>query len=110
MKLIALMIITSVIGLLFGLGFFFFPAWTESSYGANLGIGGQFITRLLGSVSLGFAVLFWLARNSPNSGTRHAIVVSGFVTMIIGFTLSILDRAVGIEMLSPDRQLRSIYY
>jgi hypothetical protein len=97
MKLKTLMIITSIIGLLFGLSFLFFPAWTEASYGVNLDMGGQYIARLLGSVYLGYAVLFWLARNSPNSETRHAIVVSAFVTMILGLILSIYDRAVGIE-------------
>jgi hypothetical protein len=97
MKLKTLMVITSIIGLLFGLGFFFAPAWTEASYGVNLDIGGQYIARLLGSVYLGYAVLFWLARNSPNSGTRRAIVVSGFVTMVLGLILSIYDRIVGIE-------------
>ena len=97
MKLKTLMIVTSIIGLLFGLSFFFLPAWTEASYGVNLDIGGQYIARLLGSVYLGYAVLFWLARNSPNSETRHAIVVSAFVTMILGLLLSIYDRVLGIE-------------
>ena len=97
MKLKTLMIITSIIGLLFGLSFFFFPARTEASYGVNLDIGGQYIARLLGSVYLCYAVLFWLARNSPKSETRHAIVLSAFVTMILGLILSIYDRVVGIE-------------
>jgi len=97
MKLKTLMVITSIIGLLFGLGFFFAPAWTEASYGVNLDIGGQYIARLLGSVFLALAVLFWLARNSPISETRHAIVVSAFVTMVLGLILSIYDRVVGIE-------------
>lgn len=97
MKLKTLMVITAIVGLLFGLGFFFAPAWTEASYGVNLDIGGQYIARLLGSVFLALAVLFWLARNSPSSGTRHAIVVSAFVMMVLGLILSIYDRIVGIE-------------
>jgi apolipoprotein N-acyltransferase len=51
----------------------------------------------LGSIYLGYAVLFWLARNSPNSETRRAIVVSAFVAMVLGLILSIYDRVVGIE-------------
>jgi hypothetical protein len=43
MKLKTLMVITSIVGLLFGLSFFFLPAWTEASYGVNLDIGGQYI-------------------------------------------------------------------
>ena len=97
MKLKTLMVITSVVGLLFGLGFFFLPAWTEASYGVNLDIGGQYIARILGSAFLGFAVLFWLSRNSPSSTTRHAIVVSAFVLMVLGLLLSIYDRVAGIE-------------
>jgi len=97
MKVKTLMIISSIIGLLFGLSFFFAPAWTEASYGVNLDIGGQYIARLLGSVYLGYAALLWLARNSASSGTRHAIVVSAFVTMGLGLVLSIYDRIVGIE-------------
>ena len=53
MKLKTLMVITSIIGLLFGLSFFFAPVWTEASYGVNLDMGGQYIGRLLGSVFLG---------------------------------------------------------
>ena len=97
MKLKTLMVITTIVGLLFGLSFIIAPAWTEASYGVNLDIGGQYIARLLGSVYLGYAVLLWLARNSPNSGTRRAIVVSAFVTMVLGLILSIYDRIVGIE-------------
>ena len=97
MKLKTLMVITSIVGLLFGLGFFLFPAWTEASYGVNLDIGGQYIARLLGSAFLGYAVLLWLARNTPPSRARRAIVVSVFVTMLLGLILSIYDRIVGIE-------------
>lgn len=97
MKLKTLMVITSIVGLLFGLSFFFAPAWTESSYGVNLGIGGQYIARILGSALLSFAVLFWLSRNAPNSPARHTIVISAFVLMALGFALSIYDRVLGIE-------------
>ena len=97
MKLKTLMVISSVIGLLFGLGFFFAPVWTEASYGVNLDMGGQYMARLFGSVLLGLAALLWFARNSTNSTTRHAIVVGAFVTMALGFILSIYDRVVGIE-------------
>jgi hypothetical protein len=97
MKLKTLMVITSIVGLLFGLSFFFAPVWTEASYGVNLDMGGQYIARLLGSVFLGIAVLLWYARNSPNSTTHHAIVVGIFVTMVLGFILSIYDRVVVIE-------------
>ncbi len=97
MKLKTLMVITSIVGLLFGLGFFFLPAWTEASYGVNLDIGGQYIARLLGSAFLGYAVLLWLARNTPPSEARRAIVIAVFVTMVLGLILSIYDRIVGIE-------------
>jgi len=97
MKLKTLMVITSIIGLLFGLGFLFLPAWTEASYGVNLDIGGQYIARLLGSAFLGYAVLLWLARNTPPSEARRAIVLSVFVTMLLGLILTIYDRIVGIE-------------
>ncbi len=97
MKLKTLMVITSIIGLLFGLSFFFAPVWTEASYGVNLDMGGQYIGRLLGSVFLGLTVLFWLARNASHSETRRAIVISAFVTMLLGLILAIYDRVVGIE-------------
>ena len=97
MKLKTLMVITSIVGLLFGLSFFLFPAWTEASYGVNLDIGGQYMARLLGSVYLGYAVLLWSGRNTPSSPARHAIVVSTFVAMFLGLILSIYDRVVGIE-------------
>jgi hypothetical protein len=97
MKLKALMIITSIMGLFFGLSFFFYSAWTVTSSGVNLNMGGQYIARLLGSVYLGYAMLFWLARNSPNWKTQHSIVVSAFISMILVLILSIYDRAVGIE-------------
>jgi hypothetical protein len=96
-KLKTLMVITSFVALLFGLGFLLAPAWTEASYGVNLDAGGQLMARFLGSAYLGYAALLWLARNTPSSNTRHAIVVGVFVNMILGLVVAVYDRVMGIE-------------
>jgi len=97
MKLKTLMVITSVVGLLFGLGFFFAPAWTEASYGINLDAGGQLLARFMGSAYLGIAAFFWLGRNSTNSETRRTLVLGGFVTTLLGLIVAVYDRFMGIE-------------
>ena len=97
MKLKTLFVISSIVGLLFGLGFILAPAWTEASYGVNLDAGGQLLARFMGSAYLGYAVIFWLARNTANSETRHIIVVGGFVAMVLGLIVALYDRFMGIE-------------
>ena len=97
MKLKTLMIISSIVGLLFGLGFLFAPAWTEASYGVNLDAGGQLLARFMGSAYLGIAAFFWLGRNSANSETRRALVLGGFVTTLLGLIVALYDRFMGIE-------------
>ena len=97
MKIKVLMVITAIVGFLFGISFLLFPAWTEASYGVNLDAGGQLIARFLGSAYLGIATILWLARNSPSSSTRHAIVLGTFVTMSLGLIVAIYDRVLGIE-------------
>ena len=97
MKLKTLLVITSIVGLLFGLGFILAPAWTEASYGVNLDTGGQLLARFMGSAYLGLAVIFWMARNTTNLETRRILVVGGFVTMVLGLIVSLYDRFMGIE-------------
>ena len=97
MKLKTLLVISSIVGLLFGLGFILAPAWTEASYGVNLDTGGQLLARFMGSAYLGLAVIFWMARNTTNLETRRILVVGGFVTMVLGLIVSLYDRFMGIE-------------
>jgi len=95
MKLKTLLIINTIVALLFGLAFVFWPELLMTYYGITLSAGGAVIARLFGAALLGYAVLTWAARNADDSVARKAIVLSLFIGDAIGFVIALLAQFSG---------------
>ena len=97
MKLHTVMVINSVAGIVFGLGFIFAPTQTLSLYGHTPDAALNYLAQLLGAALVGFAVLTWAARNTRDSGARRAILLALAVGYILGFVLALFAQIKGVE-------------
>jgi uncharacterized membrane protein YczE len=71
------------------------PAWSLQVYGVNADVNTQFLGRYFGAALIGIAFLAWLARNAPASGARQAVLISLFVSNLLGFVVSVYDKFAG---------------
>jgi hypothetical protein len=90
MKLKTLFIVSAILGIILGLGFFFAPAAVMSSFGVSAGEAHQHTARNFGSAVMGLAVISWAARNTDNSAARRAIVLGLLIYFLFG-SLSIVS-------------------
>jgi hypothetical protein len=82
--------IHAVIALVFGLGFILVPALILSFYTTvEINEMGVFMSRLFGSAILTYAAVLWFASDTPDSEAKRAIVKGFFITMIIGFAVTL---------------------
>jgi hypothetical protein len=95
MKLNAFMIITALIAFVFGVAFILAPAWSLQVYGVAADVNTQFLGRYFGSALIGIAFLAWLARNATHSQARQAVLISLFVSNLLGFVVSVYDKFAG---------------
>jgi uncharacterized membrane protein YwzB len=95
MKLNVFMAITALIAFVFGVAFLVAPAWSLQVYGVNADVNTQFLGRYFGAALIGIAFLAWLARNTPASGARQAVLISLFVSNMLGFVVSVYDKFAG---------------
>jgi hypothetical protein len=95
MKFSTFMIIASILGLIFGLGFILFPVQLMASYGVTLSDGGLWVSRYLGSAFIGIGLVAFLARNAGHSETLGAIVLGNFVLSLTGLVVAFLDSLLG---------------
>src|SRR5437868_9042518 len=85
------MLAAAVVTLVYGLGFLLIPDQVLSWYGINsLPAAGILTARLFGSSLLGYAVLFWLAREAEDSEARRGVVTGAFASTLIGLAVSVL--------------------
>jgi hypothetical protein len=91
MKISALLSVTAVIAVLFGLSFTFAPAATLSLYGAGQPTAQHLVSaQFFGITLIGVGVIDWAARNAADSEARRAIVLGNFVHMVAGLVLSLI--------------------
>ncbi|MEE9599568.1 MAG: hypothetical protein V3V66_03825 [Anaerolineales bacterium] len=92
MKIKSLMVINAIVALVFGAGFILAPGQGISLYGVEETAALKYTVQLIGAAFLGFAVLTWSARNSPESEARGAIVLALFIADGVGFVLSLIGQ------------------
>jgi hypothetical protein len=92
MKLKTLMIIGAIVSLVFGLTFVIVPVQFYSAYGVIADEHLIYMARLLGSYSIGIAVLTWMARNATESDARRAIVLALFIANAFGFVVTLIGQ------------------
>jgi hypothetical protein len=83
MKLSTVFIIDTVGGVLFGLAFIIAPAMGIGVFGIEATPGAVNLARSIGGMSLGLAVITWVARNASASKARDAIVLG----LVVAFAL-----------------------
>jgi hypothetical protein len=77
------LVIATVVYGVFGLGLLIVPAAFMSTYGITLDPAGAFMTRILGSALIGFALLFWWGRNDGDSAMMNGVLRASVVYNVI---------------------------
>ena len=96
MKLKHLFTVHSVVGLCYGGGMVLAPVPFLSPYDISLADPDAiFIARLLGAALLTYCLVAWFVRNAEDSAARRAIVLGFFITLMIGFIVSLLAQLSG---------------
>ena len=96
MKVKPFLIITAVIAFLFAVGFILVPAKIPAMHGITADEGMQHMAQNFGSALLAIAVVCWLARNTPDSKARRAIVWGVFIYWVFGSISTILFQLTGL--------------
>jgi hypothetical protein len=79
MKLNNFLMLATIVAAVFGLAFLIAPSQLVALYGVTLTPSTEVIGRIAGSVILGFAIVFWAARNENAAETFKAVLVAGFI-------------------------------
>ena len=90
MKLKSLFVISAILGVVLGLGFFFAPSIVMSTFGVTAGEAHQHTARNFGSAVIALAVISWIARDTKDSVARRAIVLGLFMYFMLG-SISIIS-------------------
>ena len=86
----------AVIGFLFAVGLILMPAQIPAMHGITADEGMQHMAQNFGSALLAIAVVSWLARNTPDSIARRAIVWGVFTYWVFGSISTILVQLKGL--------------
>ena len=79
MKLNSFLMIATIVAAIFGLAFLIAPSALVAMYGVTLTPATEVIGRIAGSVILGFAIVFWGARNASGAEAFKAVMMSGLI-------------------------------
>jgi hypothetical protein len=79
MKLSNFMMVATIVAAVFGLAFLIGPSQLSELYGVKLTPATEVIGRIAGSVILGFAIVFWGARNGSGAETFKAVMMAGLI-------------------------------
>jgi hypothetical protein len=79
MKLNSFLMVATVVAAVFGLAFLIAPSQLVALYGVTLTPATEVIGRIAGSVILGFAIVFWGARNGSGAETFKALMMAGLI-------------------------------
>ena len=90
MKVRTLLIITAIIGIVFGCCFLVLPGMVLPLYGISADPDSILILRFFGGGLIGYLVLAWAARGAGPSDARQAILLSFLITFIIGLVLTLV--------------------
>src|SRR5436853_5742280 len=71
--------VATVVAAVFGLAFLVAPSQLVALYGVTLTPATEVIGRIAGSVILGFAIVFWGARNASGAEAFKAVMMGGLI-------------------------------
>jgi hypothetical protein len=81
--------VAAVLTLLLGLLWILFPEAMLAGWGATVSIDAVYMSRRYATLFFGYALILWLARESPPSHTRRAVVAGEFVVTGLMAVLSL---------------------
>jgi hypothetical protein len=73
------MMLATIVAAVFGLAFLVAPSQLVALYGVKLDPASEVIGRIAGSVILGFAIVFWAARDGNAAETFKAVMMAGLI-------------------------------
>jgi hypothetical protein len=73
------MMLATIVAAVFGLAFLVAPSQLVALYGVKLDPASEVIGRIAGSVILGFAIVFWGARDGNAAETFKAVMMAGLI-------------------------------
>ena len=79
MKLNSFLMLATVVAAVFGLAFLLAPSQLVAMYGVTLTPATEVIGRIAGSVILGFAIVFWGAREGNAAEALKAVMMAGLI-------------------------------
>ena len=79
MKLNSFLMLATIVAAVFGLAFLVAPSQLVALYGVKLTPATEVIGRIAGSVILGFAIVFWGARNGSGAEAFKAVMMAGLI-------------------------------
>jgi hypothetical protein len=79
MKLNSFLMLATIVAGVFGLAFLVAPSQLVALYGVSLTPATEVIGRIAGSVILGFAIVFWGARDGDGAEAFKAVMMAGLV-------------------------------
>jgi hypothetical protein len=91
MRTAVLLMVTTFVYGLYGLGFLLIPHQMIALYGGEIGDIGEFTTRLYGSLLVGVAIICWFARDAQKDDSFHAILIGMFVATLLGGILAAIN-------------------
>jgi hypothetical protein len=91
-----LLVVSAVIGAVFGLAFLVASGPFAAIYGITLDKPGMLLAQLFGAALIAFAVLNWFARNVTDPEARQAVVLANLTGDVIGFVVILIGQLVGI--------------
>ena len=96
MKLSNFMMLATIVAAVFGLAFLIGPSQLVALYGVKLTPATEVIGRIAGSVILGFAIVFWGARNGNAAEALKAVMMGGLIANALDALILLHATATGL--------------
>ena len=88
--------LATIVAAVFGLAFLVLPSQLVAMYGVTLTPATEVIGRIAGSVILGFAIVFWGARDGNGADAFKAVMMSGLVANALNALILLHATATGL--------------
>ena len=96
MKLNSFLTLATLVAAVFGLAFLIAPSQLVALYGVTLTPATEVIGRIAGSVILGFAIVFWGARDGNGAEAFKAVMLAGLIANALDCLILLHATATGL--------------
>jgi hypothetical protein len=90
------MMLATIVAAIFGLAFLVAPSALVALYGVKLTPATEVIGRIAGSVILGFAIVFWGAREGNAADALKAVMMAGLIANALDALILLHATATGL--------------